>query len=175
MPFNLNLVQVSTKKPSKKSEGKYINLSYGEKGTITFSLKDCYSHFGVTYNKEYKSYSIGITVSDTMYDRLRSIEEKVKTFLDKPSEEPLFRRLKDNGEFKNFYLKLNEDQFDKDMLNEKNVMVNVQITLSSVYLGYVHPSIFVRVDKISIEKCSMPECDVIETSGDEEEHSPIED
>ena len=60
MPFNLNLVQVSTKKPSKKSEGKYINLSYAKKGTITFSLKDCYSYFGVTYNKEYKSYSVGI-------------------------------------------------------------------------------------------------------------------
>ena len=167
MPFNLDLVQVSTKKQSKKSGGKYINLSYGEKGTITFSLKDCYSHFGVTYSKEYKSYSIGISVSDTMYDRLRAIEEKVKTFLDNPSEEPLLRRLQQNGEFNNFDLKLNEDQFDKGMLNEEHLTVDAQITLSSVYLGYVYPTLLVRA--------TMPECDVIETSNDEEEHSPSGD
>ena len=107
-----------------------------------------------------------------MYDRLRAIEEKVKTFLDKPPEEPLLRRLQQNDEFNNFYLKLNEDQFDKEVLNEEHVTVNAQITLSSVYLGYVYPTLLVRVNKISIEKCSMPKCDVIETSDDEEEHSP---
>ena len=62
------------------------------------------------------------------------------------------------------------------MLDENHVKVNAQITLSSVYLGYVHPSLLVCVDKISIEKCPMPERIVIEDSDDEEEeHEPIED
>ena len=152
MPFNPDLIQVSTKKQSKKYEGKYVNLTYGpNKGTITFLLKDCYSHFGVTYSKEYKTYSIGITVTDAMYDKLRAVEEKVGTLLDKKLTEPLLQRLKKNEGFNNFYLKLREDQFDNDMLDENHVKVNAQITLSSVYLGKVHPSLLVCVDKISIE------------------------
>ena len=176
MPFNSDLIQVLTKKQSKKYEGKYVNLTYGPKGTITFLLKDCYSHFGMTYSKKCKTYSIGITVTDAMYDKLRAVEEKVGTLLDKKLTEPLLRRLKKNCEFNNFYLKLREDQFDNDMLEENHVKVNAQITLSSVYLGYVHPSLLVCVDKISIEKCPMPERVVIEDSDDGEgEHVPIED
>ena len=83
MPFNPDLIRVSTKKQSKKYEGKYVNLTYGPKGTITSLLKDCYSYLGVTYCKEYKTYSIGITVTDAMYDKLRAVEEKVGTLLDK--------------------------------------------------------------------------------------------
>ena len=82
-----------------------------------------------------------------MYDKLRAVEGKVGTLLDKKLTEPLLRRLKKNEGFKNFYLKLREDQFDNDMLDENHVKVNAQITLSSVYLGYVHLSLLVCVVK----------------------------
>ena len=136
MPFNPELIQVSSKKQSKKSAGKYVNLTYGEAGTITFLVKDCYSHFGITYNEEYKTHNIGVSIPDEMFDKLRAVESRVETLLDKPLEKPLLRCLKKNdGGYNNLYLKPKE--FDSEM---------------AVYVNHAHPSLLVHVDSINIEK-----------------------
>ena len=162
MPFNPELIQVSSKKQSKKSAGKYVNLTYGEGGTITFLLKECYSHFGISYNEEYENYNIGISIPDEMYDKLRAAEGRVETLLDKPLEKPLLRCLKKNDDgYNNLYLKLKE--FNHGMLNVRHVIVNAQITLTAVYVNHTHPSLLVHViDSINIEKSPQPTRTVIE-------------
>ena len=86
MSFSPELIKVS------KSNDKYSNLVHG-KDTITFALKDCYSHFGLAFNKKFKNYSIGINVKDKLFGRLRAVEEKAKEFLDRPLSKPLLRCL----------------------------------------------------------------------------------
>ena len=120
MPFNPELIQISSKKQSKKSAEKYVNLTYREAGTITFLVKDCFSHFGITFNEEYKIHNIGVSISDEMHEKLRAFESRVETLLDKPLEKPLLRCLKKNDEgYNNLYLKLKE--FDREMLNVKKL------------------------------------------------------
>ena len=161
MPFNPELIQVLSKKQSKKSAEKYVNLTYGEAGTITFLVKDCYSHFGITYNEEYKTHIIGVSIPDEMYDKLRAVESRVETLLDKPLEKPLLRCLKKNDDgYNNLYLKPKE--FDRAMLNVKHVIVNAQITLTAVYVKQTHPSLLVHVDSINIEKSPQPTRTIIE-------------
>ena len=70
MSFNPELIKVS------KSNDKYSNLVHG-KDTITFGLKDCYSHFGLTFNKKFKNYSIGINIKDKLFSRLKAVEAQV--------------------------------------------------------------------------------------------------
>ena len=55
MSFNPELIQVS------KSNDKYSNLVHG-KDSITFALKECYSHFGLSFNKEFRNYLIALTL-----------------------------------------------------------------------------------------------------------------
>ena len=110
MPFNPKLIKVS------KSNDKYINLVHGE-DTITFSLKECNSHFGLSFSKKFKNYSIGINIKDMLFSRLKSVEEKAEEFLDRPLTKPLLRCLFERDEYKTLYLKLKPDQFDEDMLD----------------------------------------------------------
>ena len=138
-----------------------MNLTYGEAGTITFLVKDCYSHFGITYNEEYKTHNIGVSIPDEMYDKLRAVESRVETLLDKPLEKPLLRYLKRNDDgYNNLYLKPKE--FDREMLNVQHVIVNAQITLTAVYVNHTQPSLLVHVDLINIEKSPQPSRTVIE-------------
>ena len=99
MSFNPELIKVS------KSNDKYDNLVH-DKDTITFCLKDCYSHFGLSFNKKFKNYSIGINVKDKLFSRLKAVEEKAKEFLGRPLPKPLLRALVEKDEYKTLYLKL---------------------------------------------------------------------
>ena len=145
MPFNSELVKVS------KSSDKYKNLVHGQK-TITFVLKDCYSSFGVSYNKKFKNYSIGINVDDKLFQKLKAVESKAGTFLDRKLSKPLLRCLVEKGEYRILYLKTKPDQFDEEMLDEHSVVVSGIITVTAIYMGCEHPSPFVRVDEIDIKK-----------------------
>ena len=126
MPFKPELIKVS------KSNDKYINLVHGE-DTITFSLKECYSHFGLSFNKKFKNYSIGISIKDKLFSRLKSVEEKAEEFLDRPLTKPLLRCLFERDEYKTLYLKLRPDQFDEDMLDVESVLVFGLITVTAIY------------------------------------------
>ena len=95
MPFNPELIKVS------KSNDKYSNLVHDE-DTITFALKDCYSYFGLSFNKKFKNYSIGINIKDNLFSRLKAVEEKAETFLDRPLTKPLFRCLVEKNGYKYF-------------------------------------------------------------------------
>ena len=145
MSFNPELIKVS------KSNDKYSNLVHGE-DTITFCLKDCYSHFGLTFNKKFKNYSIGINVKDKLFSRLKAVEEKAKEFLDRPLSKPLLRALVEKDEYKTLYLKLKPDQFDEGMVDVKSVMVSGLMTVTAIYKGHEHPSLLIRVDEIDIKK-----------------------
>ena len=145
MSFNPELIKVS------KSNDKYINLVHGE-DSITFALKECYSHFGLSFNKKFKNYSVGINIKDKLFSRLKAVEEKAKTFLDRPLTKPLLRCLVEKDKYKTLYLKLKPDQFDDDMLDVKSVVVFGLITVTAVYKGHEHPSLLVRVDEIGIQK-----------------------
>ena len=120
--------------------------------TITFALKDCYSHFGLTFNKRFKNYSIGIDIKDKLFSRLKAVEAKTMEFLDHPLSKPLLRALVEKDEYKTLYLKLKPDQFDEDMLDVKSVVVSGLITITAIYKGHEHPSLLVRVDEIDIQK-----------------------
>ena len=114
MVFNAELIGVS------KTTEKYTNLSYNEKGTITFAVKDAYSHFGVSYNKKFKNYSIGLNINDKLFDNLKAVEEKAKTFVsDRTLSKPLLRSLVEKDGYANLYLKLKGDEFDEEMLDVK--------------------------------------------------------
>ena len=103
------------------------------------------------FNEEYKIHNIGVSIPDEMYDKLRAVESRVETLLDKPLEKPLLQCLKKNDEgYNNLYLKLKE--FDREMLNVKKVIVNAQITLMAVYVNHTHPSLIVHVDSINLIK-----------------------
>ena len=145
MSFNPELIKVS------KSNDKYINLVHGE-DTITFALKDCYSHFGLSFNKKFRNYSIGINVKDKLFSRLKAVEAKSEEFLDRPLSKPLLRCLVEKDEYKTLYLKLKPDQFDEDMSDVGSVVVSGLITVTAIYKGHEHPSLLVRVDEIDIRK-----------------------
>ena len=133
------------------SNDKYDNLVH-DKDTITFCLKDCYSHFGLSFNKKFKNYSIGINVKDKLFSRLKAVEEKAKEFLGRPLPKPLLRALVEKDEYKTFYLKLRPGQFDEDMVDVKHVLVSGLITITAIYKGHEHPSLLIRVDEIEIKK-----------------------
>ena len=145
MSFNPELIQVS------KSNAKYSNLVHGEV-TITFALKDCYSHFGLTFNKKFRNYSIGINIKDKLFSRLKAVEAKATEFLDRPLTKPLLRALVEKDDFKTLYLKPKPDQFDEGMLDVGSVVVSDLITVTAIYKGHEHPSLLVRVDEIDIQK-----------------------
>ena len=145
MPFNPELIKVS------KSNDKYSNLTH-DKDRITFALKDCFSCFGLSYNKKFKNYSIGINIKEKLFARLKAVEAKAETFLDRPLTKPLLRCLVEKGEYKTLYLKPKPDQFDDDMLDEGSVVVSGLITVTAIYKGHEHPSLLVRVDEIEIKK-----------------------
>ena len=123
-----------------------------DEDTITFALKDCYSYFGLSFNKKFKNYSIGINIKDNLFSRLKAVEEKAETFLDRPLTKPLFRCLVEKNGYKTLYLKLKPDQFDEDMLDVKSVVVSGLITVTAIYKGHEHPSLLVRVDELDIQK-----------------------
>ena len=150
MSFNPELIKVS------KSNDKYSNLVHG-KDTITFALKDCYSHFGLTFNKKFKNYSIGINIKDKLFSRLKAVEEKAKEFLDRSLSKPLLRCLVEKDEYKTLYLKLKSDQFDEEMIDVGSVVVSGLMTVSAIYKGYEHPSLLIRVDEICIKKAPKRE------------------
>ena len=150
MSFNPELIKIS------KSNDKYDNLVHG-KDTITFELKDCYSHFGLTFNRKFKNYSIGVNIKDKLFSRLKAVEEKAKDFIDRPLSKPLLRCLVGKDEFKTLYLKLKSDQFDKGMLDVKSVVVSGRITITAIYKGHEHVSLLVRVDEIGIKKAPKRE------------------
>ena len=145
MSFNPELIKVS------KSNDKYSNLVH-DKDTITFALKDCYSHFGLSFNKKFKNYSISINVKDKLFSRLKAVEKKAEEFLDRPLSKPLLRALVEKDEYKTLYLKLKPDQFDEGRLDVGSVMVSGLITVTSIYKGHEHPSLLIRVDEIDIKK-----------------------
>ena len=145
MPFNPELIKVS------KSNDKYSNL-VNDKDTITFALKECHSYFGLSFNKKFKNYSIGVNIKDNLFSRLKAVEEKATEFLDRPLSKPLLRCLVEKDEYKTLYLKPKPDQFDEDMLDVKSVVVSGLITIIAIYKGHEHPSLLVRVDEIEIKK-----------------------
>ena len=145
MSFNPELIQVS------KSNDKYINLAHG-KDSITFALKECYSHFGLSFNKEFRNYLIGINIKDKLFSRLKAVEEKAETFLGGPLTKPLLRCLVEKDVYKTLYLKLKPGQFDEGMLDVKSVVVSGFFTITAIYKGYEHPSLLVRVDELEIKK-----------------------
>ena len=145
MPFNPELIKVS------KSNDKYSNLVH-DKDTITFALKDCFSCFGLSYNKKFKNYSIGINIKEKLFARFKAVEAKAETLLDRPLAKPLLRCLVEKGEYRTLYLKPKPDQFDNGMLDEGSVVVSGLITVTAIYKGSEHPSLLVRVDKIEIKK-----------------------
>ena len=145
MPFNPELIKVS------KSSDKYSNLVH-DKDTITFCLKECYSYFGLSFNKKFKNYLIGVSVKDNLFSRLKAVEEKATEFLDRPLTKPLLRCLVEKDEYKTLYLKLKPGQFDEGMLDVKSVVVSGLITVTAIYKGHEHPSLLVRVDEIDIKK-----------------------
>ena len=145
MSFNPEFIKVS------KSNDKYSNLVHGN-DTITFALKECYSHFGLSFNKKFKNYSIGVNIKDKLFSRLKAVEEKAKEFLDRPLSKPLLRCLVEKDEYKTLYLKLKPVQFDEGMLDVESVVVSGLITVTSIYKGHEHPSLLVRVDEIDIQK-----------------------
>ena len=128
----------------------------GEK-TITFALKDCFSCFGLSYNKKFKNYSIGINVDNKLFSKLKAVEAKAETFLDRKLKKPLLRCLVEKGEYKTLYLKPKPDQFDQGVLDERSVIVSGLITITAIYLGCEHPSLLVRVDDIDIKKAPSRE------------------
>ena len=145
MSFNPELIKIS------KSNDKYDNLVHG-KDTITFALKDCYSHFGLSFNRKFKNYSIGINIKDKLFSRLKAVEVKAKEFLDRPLTKPFLRCLVEKDEYKTLYLKPKPDQFDEDMLDVKSVVVSGMVTVTAIYKGCESPSLLVRVDEIDIKK-----------------------
>ena len=145
MSFNPELIKVS------KSNDKYDNLVH-DKDTITFALKECYSHFGLSFNKEFKNYLIGINIKDKLFSRLKAVETKAETFLDGPLTKPLLRCLVKKDVYKTLYLKLKPDQFDEGMVDVKYVLVSGLITITAIYKGCESPSLLVRVDEIEIKK-----------------------
>ena len=144
MSFNPELIKIS------KSNDKYSNLVHG-KDTITFRLKDCYSHFGLTFNRIFKNYSIGINIKDKLFSRLKAVEEKCKEFIDRPLSKSLLRCLIEKDDYKTLYLKLKSDQFDEEMVDVKSVVVSGLVTVTAIYKGHEHPSLLIRVDEIDIK------------------------
>ena len=156
-----------------KTTEKYTNLSYNVKGTITFAVKDAYSYFGITYSEEYKNYSIGLNNGDKLFDNLKAVEEKAKTFVtDRTLSKPLLRALVEKDGYKNLYLKLKKDEFDEDMLDVKNVMVNAQITVTAIYKGCEYPSLLEYVDRISVAKAPPRPKPVREVISDDDDDDP---
>ena len=145
MSFNPELIKVS------KSNDKYSNLVHG-KDTITFALKDCYSHFGLSYNKKFRNYSIGVNIKDKLFSRLKAFETKAGEFLDRPLSKPLLRCLVEKDEYKTLYLKPKPSQIDEDMLDVGFVLVSGLITVTAIYKGHEHPSLLIRVDGLDIQK-----------------------
>ena len=122
------------------------------KDTITFRLKDCCSHFGLTFNRKFKNYSIGINIKDKLFSRLKAVEEKCKEFIDCPLSKSLLRSLIQKDDYKTLYLKLKSDQFDEEMVDVKSVVVFGLVTVTAIYKGHEHPSLLIRVDEIDIKK-----------------------
>ena len=145
MSFNPELIKVS------KSNDKYDNLVHGE-DTITFALKNCYLHFGLLFDKEFKNYLIGINIKDKLFSRLKAVETKAEAFLDGPLTKPLLRCLIEKDVYKTLYLKLKPGQFDEGMVDVKYVLVSGLITITAIYKGCESPSLLVRVDEIEIKK-----------------------
>ena len=150
MSFDPELIKIS------KSNDKYDNLVHG-KDMITFALKDCYSHFGLTFNRKFKNYSIGINIKDKLFGRLKAVEEKCKDFIDRPLPKPLLRCLVEKDDYKTLYLKLKSDQFDEEMIDVKSVVVSGMVTVTAIYKGCESPSLLVRVDEIDIKKAQPRE------------------
>lgn len=162
MPFNSESIKVS------KSSDKYKNLAHGQ-STITFAFKDCYSCFGISYNKKFKNYSVGINVDDKLFKKLKAVESKAETLLDRPLSKPLMRCLVEKGEYKSLYLKPKPEQFDEEMLDERSVLVSGIITVTAFYLGCEHPSLLVRVDEIDIRKAPPREKPPVEVLSDSDD------
>ena len=106
----------------------------------------------VSLNKKFRNYSIGINIKDKLFSRLKAVEEKSETFLDRPLTKPLLRCLFERDEYKTLYLKLKPAQFDEDMLDVGSVVVSGLITVTTIYKGHEHPSLLVRVDELEIKK-----------------------
>lgn len=145
MSFNPELVQVS------KTSGNYMNLVHGS-GTITFLLKECYSHFGVTHNKKFNNYSIGLNIPEKLFNKLKAVESKAETLLDQPLTKPLLRSLVEKGEYRTLYLKPKPEQFNKNFLNEKAVLVSGVITVTAIFLGSKDSSLLIMVNEMTITK-----------------------
>ena len=90
--------------------------------SVNRGLKDCFSCFGLSYNKKFKDYSIGINVDDELFSKLKAVEAKAETFLDRPLKKPLLRCLIEKGDYKTLYLKPKE--FDEKVLDERSVVVS---------------------------------------------------
>ena len=97
-----------------------------------------YSHFGLSFNKKFRNYSIGINIKDKLFAWLKAVEEKAGTFLDRPLTKPLLRCLVERDEYKTLYLKLKPGQFGEDMLDVESVVVSGLITVTAIYKGHEH-------------------------------------
>ena len=125
------------------------------------------SRFGLSHNKKFKNYSIGINVDDKLLKKLKAVESKAETFLDRELKKPLLRCFVEKDGYKTLYLKPKE--FDEDMLDEQYVLVSGIITVTAIYLGSKHPSLIVRVDEMDIKNappCEKPKVEVL-FDGDE--------
>ena len=162
MPFNSESIKVS------KSSDKYKNLVHCQ-FKITFAFKDWHSCFGISYNKIFKNYSIGINVDNKLFRKLKAVESKAKTFLDRPLSKPLMRCLVKKGEYKSLYLKPKPEQFDEDLLDERFVLVSGILTVTAIYMGCEHQSLFVRVDEIDIKKAPPREKPPVEVLSDSDD------
>lgn len=167
MPFNPELIKVF------KSSGKYMNLVHGS-STITFALKECYSHFGVTYNKKFKNYSIGVNVDDKLFSKLKAVESKAESFLERSLSKLLLRCLVERSGYRSLYLKLKPDQFEDEMLNEPSVLVSGIITVTAIYTDTEHPPLLVRVDEMEIKKAPPRAKPKVEVLSDDDECKKIE-
>ena len=148
MPFVPELIKVQ------KRDEEYINLMH-DKDTISFAFNECFSKFGVTYNEEFKSYSIGINISNKFAETLREVETEATSFLSSPPKKPLLRRLVEKNDNKTLYLRLFEDQFDKSLLDVTSVVASGGITVTGIHLGE-NPSLMIKVEDMKIEEATRP-------------------
>ena len=83
-----------------------------------------------------------MNIDDKLFDKLKAVEEKAKTFVtDRTLSELLMRCLVEKNGYKNLYLKLKVEDFDEEMLDAGNMVVNAQITVTDIYKGCEHPSL----------------------------------
>ena len=164
MSFNPELIKVS------KSNDKYSNLVHG-KDSITFGLRECYSHFGLTFNKKFRNYSIGINIKDKLFDRPKAVEEKAKEYLDRPLSklQTTFAVPCRERRIQDVVFKVKTRPIRRGYVRRRiccGFWFNYGV---AIYKGCEHPSLLVRVDEIDIKKAPPREKPAVKAFCDEDD------